>query len=163
MKQVIVGRSCTDYKCFSYILEEKTEDFPSQMLPPGLLVVHDTSGRGQDDKPELSAGQQVVGPLFNLVDGHIKPRGDDPTLVESSCQIDDNLAGSVIVNNFKLPDVTVLHHDGQEPHDDLNELGGVDSVVPNVITQTDLGAGPDEDLPLASLLSIVNAPKCVGK
>ena len=126
------------------------------MLPPGLLVVHDPTGRCQDDEPKLSAGQQVVGPLFDLVDGNIKARRDDTTLVKSSRQIDHNLPGSVIVNHLELSDVAVLHHDGQEPHDDLNEQG-VFRLIEIMKLETDLGAGSDEDLPLASLLSIVDA------
>ena len=124
--------------------EEKAEDFPSQMLPPGLLVVHDPAGGCQDDESELSAGQQVVGPLLDLIDGHIEPGRDNSALVESSSEIDDDLAGSVVIDNLKLPDVSVLHHDGQEPDDDL-------------------GAGSDEDLPLASLLCIVYTLQAVSQ
>ena len=81
--------------------EEKAEDFPSQMLPPGLLVVHDPAGGCQDDEPELSAGQQVVGPLLDLIDGHIEPGRDNSALVESSSEIDDDLASSVIINDLQ--------------------------------------------------------------
>ena len=91
------------------------------MLPPGLLVVHDTPGGCQDDEPELSAGEQVVGPLLYLVDGHIEPGGDHSALVESPGQVDNNLPSSVVINNFELPDVAVLHHDGQEPDDHLEK------------------------------------------
>ena len=126
------------------------------MLPPGLLVIHDPTGRCEDDEPELSAGQQIVGPLFDVVDGNIKTRRDNTTLVESSRQIDHNLPGSVIVNHLELSDVAVLHHDGQEPHDDLNERG-VTRLIEIMKPETDLGAGSDEDLSLAPLLSIVDA------
>ena len=120
------------------ILEEKAEDFPSEMLPPGLLVVHDAPGGGEDDETELSAGQQVVGPLLDLIDGHIEPGRDNSALVESSSEIDDDLASSVIIDHLKLSDVAVLHHDSEEPNDDF-------------------GAGPQQDLPLSPLLSVVDA------
>ena len=120
LKQAVVDRRNRLHNCFSWdILEEKTEDFPSEMFSPGLLVVHDAPGGGQDDEPELSAGEKVVGPLLYVVDGHIEPGRDDPALVESSGQIDHDLASSVIIHHLELPDVSVFHHDGEEPHDNL--------------------------------------------
>ena len=108
------------HSCFILdILEEKAEDLPPEMLPPGLLVVHDAPGGGENDEPELSAREKVVGPLLDVVDRHIKPGRDDSALIESSRQIDHNLAGSVIIHHLELPDVSVLHHDGEEPDDDL--------------------------------------------
>merc|ERR1719291_1675091 len=103
------------------------------MLPPGLLVVHDAPGGGQHHVPELSGGQEVVCPLLDLVDGDIKPWGDDATLVEAPGEVDDDLAGPMVVDHLELSDVAFLHHDGQEPDDHL-------------------GAWADQDLPLASLL-----------
>ena len=123
--------------------EEESQDFSSQMLPPGLLVVHDAPGGGEDDEPELSAREKVVGPLLDVVDRHIKPGRDDPALIESSRKIDHNLAGSVIINHLELPDVSVFHHDGEKPDDDL-------------------GAGSEQDLSLASLLSVVHAFKSIS-
>ena len=114
------------------------------MLPPGLLVVHDAPGGGQHHVPELSGGQEVVGPLLDLIDGDIEPGGDDTALVQSSSQVDDDLAGSVIVDDLELTDVSVLHHDGEEPDDDL-------------------GAGSDEDLSLASLLRIVYTLQAISQ
>ena len=46
--------------------------------------------------------------------------------------------------HLKLPNVPMLHHDGEEPEDHL-------------------GAGPQHDLPLASLLGIVNALEAVSQ
>ena len=58
-----------------------------------------------------------------------------------------NSRGNNIINllfYLKLPDVAFLHHDGQEPDDHL-------------------GAGADQDLPLASLLGIVDAFQAVSQ
>ena len=134
------------------------------MLPPGLLVVHDASGGGQYDEPELSTREKVVGPLLYFGDGHIKPGRDDPALVESSRQIDHNLASSVVVHHLELPDVSVFHHDGEEPHDDLT-LSKVSSVFKQQLRGRagHLGAGSDENLSLASFLSIVDAFKSVSQ
>ena len=71
------------------------------MLPPGLLVVHDASRGGQHHIPKLSGGKEVVGPLLNVSDGNIEPGGDDTTLIEASCKVDNNLASSVVINDLK--------------------------------------------------------------
>merc|ERR1719291_892221 len=97
----------------SQYLEEESQDLAPEMLPPGLLVVHDPARGGEHHVAELSGGQQVVGPLLDLVDG-----------------------------DLELPDVSVLHHDGEEPDHHL-------------------GARPDQDLPLAALLSVVDALEAV--
>ena len=72
------------------------------------------------------------------------PRGDDATLVEAPREVDDDLAGPMVVDHLELSDVAFLHHDGQEPDDHL-------------------GAGADQDLPLASLLGIVDAFQAVSQ
>ena len=54
------------------------------MLPPGLLVVHDPARGGEHHVAELSGGQQVVGPLLDLVDGDIESGGDHTTLVQTT-------------------------------------------------------------------------------
>ena len=70
------------------------------MLPSCLFMVHDSSRCGEDDISELSAGQEIVGPLFNFSDGNIKPWGDDTTFVESTIQINNNLASTMIINDL---------------------------------------------------------------
>ena len=71
------------------------------MLPPGLLVVHDAPGGGEDDEPELSAREKVVGPLLDLSDGHVKSGGDHSALVQTTSQIDNDLSRSVVINNLR--------------------------------------------------------------
>ena len=81
--------------------EEKSKNFPTEMLPPGLLVVHDAPGGGEDNKSELSGRQKVVSPLLNISDGDIKPGRDHPALVEAPSQVDNNFAGSVVINDLE--------------------------------------------------------------
>lgn len=69
--------------------------------------------------PELTRWQQVLGPGLNLVQDNVESWGNDTTLVEATVQVDNDFASSVIIDNFELTDVTVLHHDGQEFNDDL--------------------------------------------
>ena len=52
--------------------------------------------------------------------------------------------GSVVVDAFEFSDVSVLHHHRQEFDDDF-------------------GVGADEDLPLASLLRVVDALEGIGQ
>ena len=72
--------------------EEEAQNFPSEMLPPGLLVIHDAPGGGEDHVAELSGGQQVVGPLLYFSNGDIESGRDHTTLVQTAGQIDNNLA-----------------------------------------------------------------------
>ena len=88
----------------------------------------------------LSRWKQIRRPLFNLVDGDIESWRNDSALVQASRQINDDLAGSVIVDAFELSNVTVLHHHRQELDDDF-------------------GVRSDENLPLTTLLRIVNRLK----
>ena len=75
------------------------------MLPPGLLVIHDAPGGGEDHVAELSGGQQVVGPLLDLSDGHVKSGGDHSALVQTTSQIDNNLSSSVVINNLRSENI----------------------------------------------------------
>jgi hypothetical protein len=64
-------------------------------------------------------------------------------LVETAVQVDDDFAGSVIIDDLELANVAVFHHDGQELDDDL-------------------GAGSQQDLSLVSLLGIAEGLQSVG-
>merc|ERR1712073_212883 len=89
----------------SQYLEEESQDLAPEMLPPGLLVVHDPAGGGEHHVAELYGRQQVVGPLLDLVDGDIESGGDHATLVQTTSEVDDDLAGAVVVHDLELPDV----------------------------------------------------------
>ena len=78
------------------------------MLPPGLLMIHDTPGGGEDHVAELSGGQKVVGPLLYLSDGHVKSGGDHSALVQTTSQIDNDLSGSVVIHNLSSENIYKL-------------------------------------------------------
>merc|ERR1719228_2386309 len=46
------------------------------VLPPGLLMIHDSSGGSEHDIPKLSRWQKVVGPLFNISNPTISNLGE---------------------------------------------------------------------------------------
>ena len=75
------------------------------MLPPCLLVVHDTGAGGQDDVTELTRRQQPDDPLLEIGELDIVAWGDDAGLVEAAVELDDDLAVAVVVYFFELADV----------------------------------------------------------
>ena len=100
-------------------LVDEAQDLTRDVLSSSLFVVHDPGGGGQDDVTELTGGQQVVGPSFNVTDLDVESGRDDTALVQSTVQLNDDLARSVVVDVFEFTDVAVLLHDGQELDDDL--------------------------------------------
>ena len=88
--------------------------------------------------PELSTWQQVVDPLLHLWKLDVESRADDTALVQATIELDDNLAGTVVVDDLELGNVAMLLHDLEELDDHL-------------------GGGTDEDLALATLLGVVDA------
>lgn len=132
------------------------------MLATGFFVVHDATAGCKHDVsktkkncelpsrwcsivilPKLTRWQKCVRPLLNVQNGHIKSRADDSGFVQSSCEVDDDLSSSVVVDDFELANVSVLHHHRQEFDDDF-------------------GVRADENLSLASFLSIVYALEGIG-
>lgn len=107
------------------------------MLGDGLMMVHDTVGGGQDDVTKLPGGQDLIAPVLNLVDWDIESRRNDSALVYPSEQLNNDLSGSVVVDDLELSDVSLLLHD-------LEEL------------DQHFGARPEQDLSLALSLGIDN-------
>ena len=92
------------------------------MLSSGLLVTHDSGGGGKDEVSELTGWKKSVGVLLQVVKTDVESWRDDGGLVETSGEVDDDLSGAVVVDDLELSDVSVLHHDGQEANDDLEEF-----------------------------------------
>lgn len=72
----------------------------------GLLVVHDSVWRSDDQVTELTRGQEVRGPLLHVVQLDVEAWADNTTLVESANQLNNNLAASLVINNLELTNVT---------------------------------------------------------
>lgn len=75
------------------------------MLAASLLVVHDTSGGGQDDVTELTGGEELSGPLLEVTELNGVTGVDDTALVQAAVELDDDLAGAVVVNLLELANV----------------------------------------------------------
>jgi hypothetical protein len=69
-------------------------------------VGHDTLTGTNENVSELTAGQQINGPLLEFTVFDIESRRDDTALIETSSQFNDNLSSSVIVNNFEFTNVS---------------------------------------------------------
>ena len=92
---------------------EESQYLASRLFASGLLVGHDTVRGGKEQMAELTAGEKIYDPLLDLVKGDIEARGDDTALVQTSRQFDDDLIGSVIVDDFEFTNVTCCVRGGQ--------------------------------------------------
>lgn len=86
-------------------LVEVTQNLTTSVAATGLLVVHDTGRGGQDDVTELAGRQETGNPLLELVQLDVETGGDDTGLVDASDELDNDLAGAVVINLLKLTDV----------------------------------------------------------
>jgi hypothetical protein len=75
------------------------------VLAASLLVVHDTSGGGQDDETELTRGQELDSPLLEVTELDGVAGVDDTALVETAVELDDDLARAVVVNFLEFTNV----------------------------------------------------------
>eukprot|EP00009_Paramoeba_aestuarina_P002337 CAMPEP_0201506188 /NCGR_PEP_ID=MMETSP0161_2-20130828/117_1 /ASSEMBLY_ACC=CAM_ASM_000251 /TAXON_ID=180227 /ORGANISM="Neoparamoeba aestuarina, Strain SoJaBio B1-5/56/2" /LENGTH=125 /DNA_ID=CAMNT_0047900217 /DNA_START=93 /DNA_END=470 /DNA_ORIENTATION=+ len=84
-----------------------------------LFVIHDSVGGGENNVPELTGGEEVDHPLLNLVVSNIESGGDNPALVDPTIELNNDFAGSVIIDDLKFTNVLVLHHNFKKFDDDL--------------------------------------------
>ena len=91
------------------------------MLGSGLVVVHDTQVSGEDNNTELSGWQHRVGEVLEVLQLEIETWRDDTALVESSVEVDNDLAATGIINDLELVDVAVLLHDLEELNEGLGD------------------------------------------
>ncbi len=101
-----------------YLIEE-ANDLSASALVLGLVVVEDSLGGGQHEVAELSGGQDVGGPALEVVEWHVESGRDDAALVDSAEELDDDLAGPMVVDDFELADVAALLHQLEELDQDL--------------------------------------------
>jgi hypothetical protein len=87
-------------------LIEETKDLSSSLLATSLFVVHDSSRGGKDNEAELTRWEEVVDPGFNVSLLDVEAGRNDTALVESSNQLDNNLAGAMVVNDFEFANVS---------------------------------------------------------
>jgi hypothetical protein len=95
------------------------------VLSAGLVVVEDTSGSSlkrkvlsvcsnkckrketyQDDDTKPTSREQQVHPRLNLRNLNVEAGRDNSSLVEASIELDDDLAGTMVIDLLKLANVT---------------------------------------------------------
>ena len=89
------------------------------MVLSGLVVVHDTLVGGEDNVAKLSGWEDIVDELLEVLELEVESWGDDTALVKSSVEVNDDLAGSTVINDLEFVDVSVLLHLSEELDDDL--------------------------------------------
>lgn len=67
---------------------------------------HDSTRRGQDHESDLSRRQQLSDPLLDFSELDVESGRDDTTFVQTSVELDDDLARAVVVNLLKLSNVS---------------------------------------------------------
>lgn len=69
--------------CLQHLIEE-TNDLAGDVLSPGLLVVHDASGGGEDNVTELTRRKELDNPLLHITELNVVAGRDDTSLVEAA-------------------------------------------------------------------------------
>jgi hypothetical protein len=87
-------------------LVEEAEDLASNVLAAGLLVVHDTSGGGQDDVAKLTSWEELDNPLLEVLELDVVTWVDDTSLVQAAVKLDDDLARAVVIDLLELANIT---------------------------------------------------------
>jgi hypothetical protein len=82
-------------------------------------MVHDAVRRGEDEMAELTRGEEISGELLEVGDSDVEAGRDDTALVESTDEVHNDLAGTMVIDDLKVADVTVLLHYLQETNDNL--------------------------------------------
>lgn len=76
---------------------------------------------GKDEMSELSGGEDVVCPPFEVGEEDVVPGRDNSAFVDAANQFNNNLFAAVIIDHFELTDVVVFLHDAEEFEEDLGD------------------------------------------
>lgn len=85
---------------------KETKNLSTSLLSSSFFVVHDSEGSGKDDESKLSRWKQVSNPVFNVFEMDIESWGNDSTLVETTDELNDDLSGAMVVDDFEFTNVT---------------------------------------------------------
>ena len=83
----------------------QSNDLSRDVLSAGLLVVHDSGRGGQHNVTELTGRKELDDPVLHIGETDVVSWGDTSSLVDASIELDDDLAGTVIINLLKLANV----------------------------------------------------------
>ena len=84
-------------------------------------MVHNALVGGQDDETELTGGEDAVGEVFEVLELEVETGWDDTALVQTTVQVNNNLAGASIIDDGELVDVALLLHDTENLDEHLRD------------------------------------------
>lgn len=87
-------------------LVKVTQNLSGNMLPSGLLVVHNTSRGSKDNISKLSGREKIVNPRLNFANTNIETGRNDSSLVDTTVKLNNNLTSTMVVNKLKVANVT---------------------------------------------------------
>lgn len=90
----------------SWGLVEEPKDLSSDVFTTSLLVVHDTSRSGQNNVTERTSGKELLNPVLDLSKLNVESRRDNTTLVNTAVKLNNNLAGTMVIDLLEFTDVT---------------------------------------------------------
>ena len=84
-------------------------------------MVHDALVSGEDKSSELTGGEHGGAEVLEVLELDVEVGGDHTALVQSSVEVDDDLASAGVVDDLELTDVSVGLHDLEELHEGLGD------------------------------------------
>lgn len=99
VRSMTLNPGYTSTALFSSLVEE-TKDLSGNVLPPGLLVVHDTGRGSENDVAELTGGKQLDNPLLEVAELDVVAGRDNAGLVDAAVELDDDLCKQVSMMQF---------------------------------------------------------------
>lgn len=87
-----------------YLVKE-SKHLSGNVLPPGLLVVHDTGGGGKNDVAELTRREELDDPLLEITELDVVAGADDTSLVDAAVELDHDLAVAVVIDLLEFANV----------------------------------------------------------
>ena len=98
---------------------EESQYLSSDLSLSGIIVIHDSLVGSKDNVSELSGGEDLNEEFLEVLELNIESWGNDSTFVESSVKFDDDLSGSLVINDLEVIDISMLLHLSEELDDDL--------------------------------------------
>ena len=89
---------------------EESENFSTNCLSLGLLVVHNALVSCKNNITELTRWKNGVGEVFEVAELQVKTRRNDTTLGKAAVQVNNDFSTTGIINNGELTNVTFGLH-----------------------------------------------------
>ena len=89
-------------------LEKESQGFPACVYSSCFFIGPWRHWGCQCNETKLTGRKQVVLPSFCIFEQHIRSGADYSTLVQPACEVRNNFPSSVVINNFKFTNVSVI-------------------------------------------------------